>query len=320
MFFLNMQNLSERIEWVFWDLVIKLLTKSKTLRYSIHYGYRGFQIAIIKFISTKEKLKNRFFNKFLSILNLPSIISVKRIPLFLACFLLSLMMVFSLYRRFTLSFLNHYSPINTPPTPATGQHNILLIATEKMKTDSSPIIGVWLAAYMPGQDSIHIIPLHSACHAKLYDKECIFRRFRITSSGGLSKDFIYFLDQKNIWWNGYIVLDQIGISNAIDHLVGINREEELSKKDASTSVSLRKVTFTAHEQEKIIHDFTLLIEGLCQQSTKLIELFSAKKPFDISDDHIYISINPEIRESFIRINTDLVCEFPISELSQPSGR
>lgn len=314
-FISNIQTLLERLEMTFWNVVIHLLSNSKWMQKNLWYIYQGYHIAlkvkehIINLLKSKTKLVQRIHRAGL-------LKTSKKKWIFLLAFygLLQILFLIIWLNNNNLNLRGLKALLSSSPTPATGQNNILLIITDDLSADQSPINGVWLAAHIPGLPSVHWIPLYPTVTSQTLGKGDSYFPLYINHSSKLPSNFSDFLKQKNIWWNGFIVIDHQGIATIIEAVGGIDIDDrELTQGSAAFAA----ISSVENVQLKNIAYQTQLIKGFCLQSHKLIDLFASQKIFNLIPNRIKTNLSDQFWEQLSTMKGELACEFPLLEISRP---
>lgn len=315
-FISNIQTLPERLEMTFWKVVINLLSNSKWMQKTLWYIYEGYHIAlkikehIINLLKCKTKLVQRIHQASLFKT------SKKKWGFLLSIYglLQILLLIFILLNNNNLPFQSVKALLSSSPTPATGQNNILLIFTDDLNATHSPIIGVWLAAHIPGLPSVHWIPLYPTIASQSFGEGDSSFPLYTNHSSELPSNFSNFLKQKDIWWNGFIAIDHQGIATIIEAIGGIDIDDgELTKGSAAFAA----ISLTENVQLKNIAYQTQLIKGFCLQSHKLNELFASQEIFNLIPNHIKTNLSDQFWEQLSTMNGEFACEFPLLEISRP---
>ena len=311
-FISNIQALPERLEMTFWKVVINLLSNSKWTQKTLQYTYQGYHIAL----KVKEHITNVFKSnaKLVQLINQVSIFRKKKWIFLLAiCGFLQILLIIILLNNSPFHFHDFIALTSSNPTPATGQNNILLIITDDMNANQSPIIGVWLAAHIPGLPSVHLIPLYPTITSQSLGEGDSLNPLYIDHSSELPSNLLDFLKHKDIWWNGIIVIDHQGIATINDAIGGIDVDRELTQGNAI----IAPISSAGNVQLKNIAYQTQLIKEFCLQSHKLLDLFASQKIFNLNPNHIKTNLPSQFWEKISTMNGEFTCEFPLLEISRP---
>ncbi len=308
----SIRPMLEKIEITFWKFVIDLLTHSKWVRYSIQKTVNAY----LFFTQLTHQFKYLIGEKIWQFrINQSPFYKSHKVWVFaiILFFFFQIPFIFFLMNKITPNFLPYeiFKPKN--PIPSTGQQNILVIAIDRVDLYQNEILGIWLVAYIPKQTPIYMIPIYPTFDDQINFESVLANPFDLTLSGELPKNVIDYLRQKNIWWNGSIVIDRQGIAEVINMIGGIEVRGQWVKGEDFIS---NKQQVGEYSYKSLITQ-TYIFKGFCLQANKLIELFTSQKISTINRDHLKMKLNDEFWSSLSDLNQNPVCEFPLFEISRP---
>lgn len=93
--------------------------------------------------------------------------------------------------------------------PENGQRNLLIISVDEF--DRAPQLqSAWLLMYFPGMSPVTLVPVQPAPSELAHeDNKQLSQRFDLTAAGKPTADFFQALAEQNIWWDGYMVIDEV---------------------------------------------------------------------------------------------------------------
>ena len=101
----------------------------------------------------------------------------------------------------------------------TGQRNILLISIDQLTAPKPRLESVWMVLYIPGDPSITLVPIFpvagSAPSSQYPDLQ---NKFELGPDHAPTKKFIEGLKALNLWWDHYLVLDEMAQVELINRL------------------------------------------------------------------------------------------------------
>lgn len=295
---MTIKQLSNKIELSFWHLAINLLTGSPTSKRFVKWGYGHFQ-----HFDTPIKVKQT--NTWIIICSATGLAVV--VLAFIAILLSS---------TFRGQNIQKVSPL---PTPSNGQQNILVIGVDDLGRENPRLVGMWLVIYFPSKPTITFVPIYPEPQRTTLAESLPFARsFKLDTEGTPHVDFLNLLRQEQIWWNGYVLLDETAIAEAVDFFGSekVNDGEIFNGKKiliASTS--------SWGDTSQTIDNQTNLIRQLCSQMSYLDADTDIKPILNLIPSHIRTNMNLiniiQDWRSLITQEDNLVCEFPLFRESNP---
>ena len=210
-----------------------------------------------------------------------------------------------------------------PPMPTldNGQRTILLINVTDLKADTVQLNSVWLISYFLPSANITLLPLYptssdAPVEAQLADA------FSFTEDHNGIKpnpNFLAVLQQKDIWWSGYLVLDETIFAQVIDALNGIT----LSGVHMTGSEAVEMLNLAEAGGHPPLARQTTLLQDICWNISALAFQPDWAVFKHQVGSHILTDLDPtQVLSDWLTMlgqPGNLTCEFPMTELHQSTG-
>lgn len=217
--------------------------------------------------------------------------------------------------RGPIATLRASSPL---PTPSNGQTNLLVIGVDRLESRQPRLESIWLLGYFPDNPRVTLIPVfpaspgtHPAYLRSLQES------FRISEHGRPSPEMLKTLQKDHIWWNGYVIVDDIAMIEIIDFLGGI----EVNDRRVKGALAISSFPLPQEDPSASLDGQTRLLDRICQQANLLLPSADLRKILNLIPDHIQTDadIFQAIRDWRALTNGkgNLVCEFPLHTESLP---
>jgi hypothetical protein len=202
------------------------------------------------------------------------------------------------------------------PTPITGQRNLLVIGVDKFQAKNPQLESIWMLSYFPESPQITFTPLYPASTpAALSGISDLLALFEINEQGVPSAAFLSALQEKSIWWSGYIVLDEIALIQMVDFIGGLIIGEHV----IDGAAALGNIPFAQADQKAAYQAQNDFLQDICKQIIRTRPVKDLQIITSLIPDHIQTDINlsQTLREwqSFLEANVQLNCEFPLEHTS-----
>jgi hypothetical protein len=206
------------------------------------------------------------------------------------------------------------------PTLDHGQHTILLISVTDLEAAQPQLNSVWLISYFLPRANMTILPLYpSTLEDPMLIETELVNAFSFTANhNGLKLDpnFLEVLRQRNIWWSGYLVLDEVAFAQVIDAVNGITLSGiHISGSEAIKILNERGATASATTgNHPPLATQVILLQEICR-GTSLVETQPDWAMFIRQvGRHILTDLEPSLVLSdwltMLNQPGDLNCEFP----------
>ena len=291
------RTLLSRLELAFWNTTIYLLGKSRFLQTCVRivYPFRRKQNPGV----TKTRV---IFWAFLGWIG--AILAVS----------LAAGMVLYAPKKFNPELVESNLQAAAVPALNNGQHNILIINIDKF--DRTPnLVSLWLVMYFPNTSSVTLLPLHPApVELNPESWEYILQRFQLSASGKPADGFLNALAARQIWWDGYLVLDNVARQKLSRSLGG--KAIELSPQERQNLFA----DFLGWQPKQItsIEEHVEFLRDFCSQLSLQGAQIDLTRTFGKLGDHYRTNLD------LIRLQQDwgsifnspetFSCEFPFSNL------
>jgi len=180
-----------------------------------------------------------------------------------------------------------------------NQHNLLFITVDDLESERPHLTGVWLIAFYELSPDVDFIPIFPTLSQNVGAAADLAASFSLTEAGEPAPAFWRGLDRWDTWWEGYILLDDVGLGGLREILT-----ENLGVS-ASASTSLWGSTLQMQR---------LFLERKCQLFSGPMGSLSLPVLSGLMRSHIQTNLN-EIQASqvwsvFQRHRESLYCRFP----------
>jgi hypothetical protein len=288
------KQLSNKIELSFWHLTINLLTDSSIFQQSIKWGY-----SYVQGPENWEKIKQKIFWAILGTSIGVSIVIIGAIS----------------YLFFGL--LDEAPPkLNSPPSvPANGQRNILVIGVDDLEKQNPRLASIWLLIYFPEKPDITFVPIFpDPIKSSISVNSNLVESFALNEDKSPNDDFVEQLNQKQLWWHGYVVIDSYTVDEVVNFFNQLNEEENLENRSIS-----RLSRLDEFPPEIVVQ--TDLLNQLCIQAATLTDGTDISRILNLVPTHFRtdMSMVSIIQDwhSLASSESELICEFPILRASTP---
>jgi hypothetical protein len=198
-------------------------------------------------------------------------------------------------------------------TAVNRQRNILLIGIDSFVAEEPRLEGVWMILYLrdlPHFMLVPIFPNHSPGDqtAAAVDQN-LARLFKLEEDQTPGGQFVQALRDKDLWWNGYLILDRTALSEIISLTSG---------KDTAATRQLTSPEIPDSEtapMDALLRQAQLAQE-LCRNSSLALTSGSNRFPQLIAKASAYIRTDLDLGEitrevnSALRYGGGISCEFP----------
>lgn len=290
---MNIVQLKASIEIVFWNLAISLLTKSRVAQ--------------------------DFFCRIYSLINHARHALPARGSMIVAgCILLFGLLSGRFVGGQTLSQVPvaALSAISPAPTPSNGQVNLLVIGLDRLSSQRPRLMSVWILGYFSGQPQVSLIPIYPSS-SPLQNRELqkVGSNFSLTSGAQLDQDLVRLLQKKRIWWNGYLLIDEIAMIDVINFLGGVTPDGQPLTGGQAVAALSEENTSSALENQ------TRLLQALCRRTELLTPAADLRDMLNLIPDHIQTDLDvfQAIREwrDLVNGSQSIKCEFPLQNPALP---
>jgi hypothetical protein len=217
--------------------------------------------------------------------------------------------------RGPIATLRSNSPV---PTPSNGQINLLIIGVDRLKSRQPRLESIWLLGYFPEEPHITLIPVFPVSPAtQPAHLRSLEENLRISEGGRPGPEMLKTLHRDHIWWNRYVIVDEIAMIEIIDFLGGVQVNDQRVKG----ALAISSFPLPQEDPAASLEGQTRLLRGICQQANLLLPSADLRKILHLIPDHIQTDadIFQAIRDwrALTHGREKLACEFPLQTESLP---
>ena len=136
------------------------------------------------------------------------------------------------------------SPVISTPTVIPGQSNLIIILVDDLASKKPKLLGLWLAGSVASAPQIIFLPIFPSLNSE--DTDTIARSFSVEADGSPDIKFLEFLQQKEIWWDHYLVADQNALADLVSLMDGFDWDGRLF-----TGPEFTAMLFAAQDQPQV---------------------------------------------------------------------
>jgi hypothetical protein len=207
---------------------------------------------------------------------------------------------------------------------ATGQRNILIIGIDRLEAAEPRLEGIWLALYVPASPKITLMPIYPSLTQnqsghKANQDAALASSFRLDDKHKPDISFLKTLQDRGLWWNNFVVLDELAMVQIIDLTDPMSDKGEMDQEGAYQLNGIRTLADLPLPWENplaAVLSQAKLLADLCHEAPEVqsgpqveTSIFS-----DQLSHHLVTDINPDqIRRDWsnmMGIGTGISCEFP----------
>jgi len=189
------------------------------------------------------------------------------------------------------------------------QLNILIITIDHFDVVDPKLDGIWLALYIPNNFTVSFIPIipSSSSNSLIFEQEVI-KNFYLKTNKTLGSAFVKILNENKIYWDNFVIIDSIGLSELVTNITKYNFASSMAK------INLLLPRYASLNKNYL--DAANIQAELIQQICINQPLSNEHEIFDIlfNSEHIFtdikiINANNNIKSN-TKINYGLTCKFP----------
>lgn len=189
-----------------------------------------------------------------------------------------------------------------------GQTNLLLILVDSLTGEDSALLGIWLIERIADMPQVVFLPIYP--NQRSSENESFNRSFELDSDGYPSPQFLEVLRTKNIWWDHFLVVDKLSLSDFIALTGGVAWEGKIS---AGPEVA-RSLTELSASPESALRAQARIAGVLCRNAPGLIQNADPELIWGILTHRMRSDLEVEAvrkaRHEFTQPGGSPVCEFP----------
>lgn len=234
-----------------------------------------------------------------------------------------------------ITFTDSIEPINTPEEPSSNvitppvpspsanadqevnihQRNLLIIGVDDLVSDSPSLKSVWLIIFMPNTPHFMLLPVYPnnslAEKNQLPSTVTLQGAFQVDRHKTPRDSFFKALEAKDIWWNGYILLDETALIEVSNF---VSRIGENSKSNVLNTI--KNVPNPDDDPLGSLLGQAEFVQSLCNQTTHLstVDTQQYLKLLEKVHKHIHSDLDFETIikdwQQLITYSGNISCEFP----------
>jgi len=181
------------------------------------------------------------------------------------------------------------------PLPNPEDNFLLVIQVDNMHTEEIYLEGVWLITFQTQEPSLSFLPLlpSQADNAMERDKK-LASAFALDDKNQPAPEFFKILSERNISWQGYIIIDQWSITEIISFLGGVDLGSGLK-----SGIEIIDELHT-RSQDRLLaqRDQALLLQAACLRGAKTSQEISFSQVLTALPSHFAMGgISPSTWET-----------------------
>lgn len=201
----------------------------------------------------------------------------------------------------------------TPDSPqiAARQRNLLVIGVDELGLPRPDLQSVWLVIYIPGQPRYMLLPVFPSQSDPDDFGQHLAHLFQLDQTKTPGAEFLLALEEKGLWWTGYLILDQVALIDVVEFLGGAGEYSALD--GASTVANLPNVLA---DPQQALASQAKLFDELCQNVARMSGDDHWRLPylFSMIPDHAIsnldlVQVSAEWQD-LLDHASEVVCEFP----------
>jgi hypothetical protein len=198
------------------------------------------------------------------------------------------------------------------------QRNLLIIGVDDLRAKSPRLISVWMIFYLLDTPHFMLVPIYPTTHSGGFDQpfldESLSNTFQLDPEQAPGAEFLQSLHAKDLWWSGYIILDQTAL-DAIRKFVG----GKVAKSNLNHPLSSRNIPDPQQDTRAALIGQARFAQDLCGgaaglfsiETSQILDLFTRLSSHVRTDLDLQQAIE-EIQFS-LRNGGGVSCEFPSLE-------
>lgn len=197
------------------------------------------------------------------------------------------------------------------------QHNTLLLVVDRIDRDYPRLKAAWLVIALEDKMMIWLAPLYPVFVSNAWPQEPrLESTFGLTDQRHPQEAFLNILHQRNLWWDHYVVLDEVGLVEWIDKMGGL----DMGYGPVSGVQAVAGLPEPWNDPTAGLLAQVTMLGAVCQKSNGLIQANSQPHTlFNALSDHLSTDFTTEqilggwqaIRSNGYR----LTCQFPTLQRS-----
>jgi hypothetical protein len=198
----------------------------------------------------------------------------------------------------------------------TGQRNLLIIGVDSLDREDPRLESLWLLLYLPGRSPVTCMPLYpGVSRAGSLEENPFVQAFGLDRSGKPEPAFFDRLRHEQVWWSGYVLLDEYALAAFIDHLGGL----EMDGRRMDGVQALQGIPQPWQDRAGALGGQVALLRSICRRAgARMPEQVELAGYLEQTNRHLLadIDLELEIQEWLGAAGPQpaLECEFPLLDL------
>ncbi len=207
------------------------------------------------------------------------------------------------------------SPVKNKNEGENRQRNILVVGVDELDSASPHLKSVWLIVYMPNTPHFMLLPVYPIKSLTETNNRSTGGTlpdiFQLDKKKSPHISFFEALDAKDIWWNGYILLDETALAE-VSNFVG---SFDSNPNFASIS-AIKRVPDPEGNPLGALLGQAKIVQGLCNQTIHLstVETWQYLQLFKKIREHVRSDLDFEKAvadwQQLLLYSGNISCEFP----------
>ncbi len=203
------------------------------------------------------------------------------------------------------------APYTSPIKASNGQRNTLLILIDHFSSHTPKIEGVWLVIDFPPASHLTLLPVYPVgSHDNAVTNQSLVAHFSLDTNGLPSPEFLDDMAALDLWWNSYIVLDQIGLAELVDQI----NTADLAGDPLDGLREVSAIPSPDDDPQATLHSQVAFFQMLCEKMGRLTNHNPAAEITNRLSQHLTSDLPPERIASglhdLLSSSGGISCEFP----------
>jgi hypothetical protein len=201
-----------------------------------------------------------------------------------------------------------------------GQRNVLIVGVDRLDAAQPRLEGIWLAAYLPPTPRLTILPLYPASlSGGAAEDSRLESLFRLQPGGMPEPAFLSALQEKDLWWNNYVVVESSLLGGLTDAAGGVS----LGEGEMDGQTLLAALPHAWDNPKKALRGQAKALEALCGRAGAVIPHLDAQQIYSMASRHMVSDFSAnQILSSWQALQgsgDSLSCEFPTLSREETAG-
>lgn len=194
------------------------------------------------------------------------------------------------------------------------QRNVLLILVDDLQTPQPTLLGVWMTMYLEGSNRYTFLPVYPSEPAPTSDQlnpsQTLREVFSLQPDGSPGIPFVATLRVRDLWWNGYVMVDLTGLLTLSEGLDKI--DPQLVANLSNRAQLIGQPALTSGSQALV--DQALLVQAYCRRASLGVRPGRLSEVLAGLHGHLQVDFDlPAMAGEWMRqaqTDSGITCEFP----------